>query len=201
MDKRQVNSECNTSGGSEEVKLTEEEYTDLCRKVKSNMARSQGDKEKKMPQKGSCKKASKKARPTGVYGEVAQRRGQEPVKLPQRNNGGSNPPLSTKPSKYKNKKVVVQGIIFDSQKEGYRYLELLSLEKAGIITNLERQVKYPFEVNNVKIGYYLADFAYKEGDKTYVEDVKSEFTRKLPVYRLKKKLMLACHGIEIKEVK
>jgi len=33
-----------------------------------------------------------------------------------------------------------------------------------------------------------------------VEDVKSEFTRKDPVYRLKYKLMKACHGIDIREV-
>ena len=33
-----------------------------------------------------------------------------------------------------------------------------------------------------------------------LEDVKSAFTRKDPVYRLKNKLMKACHGIDIREV-
>jgi len=33
-----------------------------------------------------------------------------------------------------------------------------------------------------------------------IEDVKSPVTRKLPAYRLKKRLMLACHGITIVEV-
>jgi hypothetical protein len=47
---------------------------------------------------------------------------------------------------------------------------------------------------------YISDFVYLENGQKIVEDVKSEYTRKLPVYRLKKKLVKAVHGIDIKEV-
>lgn len=45
-------------------------------------------------------------------------------------------------NKYHSKKVEVGGIIFDSKKEAKRYSELLLLEKAGAISELQRQVKY-----------------------------------------------------------
>lgn len=107
-----------------------------------------------------------------------------------------------KQSKYRNKKTQVDGIKFDSIKEANRYKELKLLQKAGEIGFLERQVVYELEVNNEKVCAYVADFVYvetKTGEKI-VEDVKSEFTRKLPIYRQKKKLMKAIHQIEIKEV-
>lgn len=44
--------------------------------------------------------------------------------------------------KYRNKKVEVDGILFDSKKEANRYMELKLLEKAGEITDLKRQVRY-----------------------------------------------------------
>ena len=47
-----------------------------------------------------------------------------------------------KPSKYKNRKVQVDGIIFDSAKEANRWKELEMLEKAGKIEDLRRQEKY-----------------------------------------------------------
>ena len=55
-------------------------------------------------------------------------------------------------------------------------------------------------INGVKVCTYIADFTYEELGGVVVEDVKSEFTRKDPVYRLKNKLMKACHGIDIREV-
>ena len=45
-------------------------------------------------------------------------------------------------SKYKAKKVTVDGIEFASLHEAYRYRELVLLERAGQIQNLRRQVKY-----------------------------------------------------------
>ena len=47
-------------------------------------------------------------------------------------------------SKYHSKKITIDGMTFDSQKEYKRWCELRLLEKAGEITNLQRQV--PFEV-------------------------------------------------------
>lgn len=44
---------------------------------------------------------------------------------------------------------------------------------------------------------YLADFVYEKGSQTIVEDVKG---MKTDVYKIKRKLMLYFHGIQIKEV-
>ena len=107
-----------------------------------------------------------------------------------------------KKSKYGNRKTEYNGIQFDSQKECSRYKQLLLQQKAGHIAFLELQVRFDLTANGEKIGVYISDFTYiltETGEKV-VEDVKSEMTRKLPVYRLKKKLMAACYNIEIKEV-
>ena len=47
-----------------------------------------------------------------------------------------------KKAKYLNRKVTINGEIFDSQKEYKRFCELSLLEKAGAITDLQRQVKF-----------------------------------------------------------
>ena len=106
--------------------------------------------------------------------------------------------------KYKNQKVTCNGIKFDSKKEANRYSELLLLERAGAITNLELQV--PFElIPNQKINgkvveracKYVADFSYTENGQRVVEDTKGFRTAE---YIIKRKLMLYVHGIRIKEV-
>ncbi len=102
--------------------------------------------------------------------------------------------------KYLNKKVVVGDTKFDSQKEALRWGELRLLERAGEITDLEVQPKFPLLVAGTKVGTYTADFRYKEKGKVVVEDVKSPATRKNPVYRLKARLMLALYRIRIQEV-
>ena len=101
-------------------------------------------------------------------------------------------------SKYKNIKTEVDGIVFDSKAEARRYAELRLLEKANEISDLRLQ--YPFEckINKKKICTYRADFDYYEGDQWVVEDVKGFKTQ---VYRLKKKLVEALYGVEIREVK
>jgi len=101
-------------------------------------------------------------------------------------------------SKYRNIKTEVDGIVFDSKAEAKRYMELKILEKANEISDLRLQ--YPFEckINEKKICTYKADFDYYEGDQWVIEDVKGFRTQ---VYKLKKKLVEALHGIEIREVK
>ena len=71
-----------------------------------------------------------------------------------------NPKLRGSRPKYGNKKVVVQGIKFDSKWESQRYLYLKSLERAGTIKDLELQVRFNLEVNGQKICAYVADFCY-----------------------------------------
>ena len=110
-----------------------------------------------------------------------------------------NPKRRGSRPKYGNKKVTVQGINFDSKWESERYLYIKSLERAGRVRNLELQVRFALEVNGQKICTYIADFRYEKenanGDwETIVEDAKGVET---PEFKLKKKLMKACLGIEI----
>jgi hypothetical protein len=104
-------------------------------------------------------------------------------------------------NKYNNIKTVINGITFDSKKEAAYYGILKLKQKAGLIDRFEMQVRYDLVVHNIKIGFYKADFVtYKHGKVFEVIDVKSEMTKKLPVYRLKKKLMKAIYGIDIVEI-
>jgi len=110
-----------------------------------------------------------------------------------------NPKRRGSRPKYGNKKVTIDGIKFDSKWEGERYLYIKSLERAGRVKDLELQVRYNLIVNEQKICAYIADFRYKREDKDgewheIVEDAKGVET---PEFKLKKKLMKACLGIEI----
>ena len=92
-------------------------------------------------------------------------------------------------NKFRAKKTVVDGIRFDSKKEGHRYLELKALLRIGAITDLEVQPKIDLIVNGKKIGFYRGDFRYNTSQgETVLEDVKSPIT-KTPVYKLKKKIL------------
>jgi hypothetical protein len=104
--------------------------------------------------------------------------------------------------KYRNRKTVIDNITFDSRKEAIRYTELKVLEAAGTISNLQRQTKFLLlpKQGNERPVHYLADFTYQIDNKLICEDVKSPYTRKLPLYILKRKLMKYFHQIEIQEV-
>ena len=104
--------------------------------------------------------------------------------------------------KYANKPVVDGGLRFDSTGEFKRWCVLRLLEKGHAIKNLERQKRYKMEVNGVHICTYVADFAYSEylamfGWQDVVEDFKSPATMS-PIFAIKRKLMKACHGIEVR---
>lgn len=114
------------------------------------------------------------------------------------------PKPKKKKAKYNNEKVEYQGITFDSRKEYKRYRELLLLQKSGLIGLLQMQVSFLLipKSETERECKYVADFVYidaKSGAKI-VEDVKSEMTRKLPTYVMKRKLMASIHKIQIKEV-
>lgn len=99
--------------------------------------------------------------------------------------------------KYKNNPTVIAGIRFASHLEAERYLELRAMASTGLIRDLRLQVPFTLEVNCLPICKYVADFVYEREDGTrVVEDAKGVQT---PLYRLKKKLMQAVHGIEVKE--
>jgi hypothetical protein len=102
-----------------------------------------------------------------------------------------------KRNKYGNRRVEVDGIKFDSQKEARYYEELMLRYRAGDLKLVLLQV--PFILPG-PVKYY-ADFLTIDNDGRFeVIDVKSEATRKNRVYINKKKQMKAVWGIEIKEV-
>lgn len=86
--------------------------------------------------------------------------------------------------KYRNRKVTVDGVTFDSKGEYARWCELQLLESAGTIRNLERQKRIALlSHTGVKVAECRIDFAYFEGEKRIWEDFKSPATRKLPTWR------------------
>lgn len=108
-------------------------------------------------------------------------------------------------NKYSNTKCkCANGHIHDSKKEAKRCNELAILERAGIIQNLQQQVKFVL-IPSQKLGgkvaerecSYYADFVYTENGRQVVEDTKGV---KTDAYKIKKKLMLYVHGIVIKEL-
>lgn len=103
-------------------------------------------------------------------------------------------------SKYLNKKCEYDGLKFDSLKERNRYIELKALQQAGSISHLKCQPVFKYLTDDKKkVSFkYIADFDYCTDDGVYmVEDVKSPMTAKLPVFRLKKKLIEDRFKIEI----
>ena len=101
--------------------------------------------------------------------------------------------------KYGNRKITRDGIEFDSIKECQRYCELKLMQRAGVISDLQMQVKYeliPAQRINGKVVEravdYIADFVYQQNGETVVEDTKGFRTKD---YILKRKLMLWIHSI------
>ena len=128
--------------------------------------------------------------------------------------------------KYHNKKTYTSdGILHDSRREANRWSELCLLQKAGKISELQRQVRFeliPAQYEDVYTGefykrgdrkgqpklkriclensvVYVADFVYKDHDtgQIIVEDAKGQRTKE---YIIKRKLMLYLKGIRIKEI-
>ena len=112
-------------------------------------------------------------------------------------------------SKYHNVKTtrLVDGkrALFDSQREAHRWDELVLLQRAGKISDLERQKRYrlipaqygPDGKLIEKPCDYIADFVYRENGRVVVEDAKGKRTDS---YIIKRKLLLRVFGIRIVEV-
>lgn len=110
--------------------------------------------------------------------------------------------------KFLNVKVEADGLRFDSKKERDRWMQLQEMERAGLISDLRRQVAFElapavrFEGERKKKPAirYFADAVYVEAGRTVIEDTKSKITREDAVYRLKKHLMLSVLNLEIREI-
>ncbi len=111
-------------------------------------------------------------------------------------------------NKYRAWRRMLDGIMFASQAEAARYLELKLLQRAGKIEQLELQPRYTLDIVALKsggdvryCGHYTADFRYIDPvtGEVIVEDVKSPPTR-TTAYRLRKRLVEAIYGVKIREV-
>lgn len=112
-------------------------------------------------------------------------------------------------SKYGAKRTKIDGVTFDSKAEARHYLELKALEKAGKIEKLVCHPAYRIEFNGTFICRVELDFTFFEKvdsrahcrtDSGYLEvfeDVKGVDTA---VSRLKRKLLKAFYGIEVRVI-
>lgn len=123
-------------------------------------------------------------------------------------------------NKCRNRKVKTSdGIVHDSIKELRRWKELQLLERAGLIKDLKRQVKFvliPAQREQGTIGKrggikqgklierelsYIADFVYTENGKMVVEDAKGyKGGTVYALFVIKRKLMLYVHNIKVREI-
>jgi hypothetical protein len=103
---------------------------------------------------------------------------------------------TVKRSKYGNVKKIVDGLKFDSTREANRFTELMLKHKAGLIS--KPILQYEFKLVGCS---YVCDFLYLDYEKKdfVVEDVKSEATRKISTYIIKKKQMKEIYNITILE--
>ena len=105
-------------------------------------------------------------------------------------------------NKYGNRKVRVDGILFDSEAEAIRYGQLKLMEKAGSISSLAMKPVFVLAPAVTIAGKkkaalrYVADFGYYENGQQITEDVKGYLT---DVFKIKRHLMMSVHNIEIRE--
>lgn len=97
---------------------------------------------------------------------------------------------------------------YDSRKESKRAEILKLLQRQGLISDLQEQVKFELLPKQEILGFngkiicgrramnYFADFTYYENGIFVVEDSKGFLT---PTYKQKKRLMERVYGIKIKE--
>ena len=97
---------------------------------------------------------------------------------------------------------------WDSKTEFLRYVELLDMQRRGLIHSLQRQVKYEIipaikvqkeialktktklvERIDEKPAHYTCDFQYEQDGVLVIEDAKSDATRREKDYVLRRKLM------------
>ena len=122
--------------------------------------------------------------------------------------------------KYFSKKVRNEHGNFDSKDEFDRYLYLKHMEDTGVISYLKRQVRFEIipklirkekiqlktkvkEVDRVEeiAAHYTADFCYIDNEGKYIiEELKSDYTKNLADYILRRKLikrMIFLHNEEV----
>ena len=113
---------------------------------------------------------------------------------------------ATRKSKYKNRITEVDGHKFHSAKEANYYRTYKALEKRGVIRDLELQPRFDIVINGQKVGFYKADFAYRDKRQEgrhigwsckRIIDVKGIDTA---LSRFKRKCVEALYGIKVEIV-
>ena len=121
--------------------------------------------------------------------------------------------------KYGNKKIKNAFGTYDSELEWSRHIFLSNRQKEGEISGLRRQVEYLLipaqygtEIRHLKTKdkevrvllerpcSYIADFVYERNGKTVVEDGKGAKEIITETAKIKKKLLLWVHGIELRYI-
>jgi len=104
--------------------------------------------------------------------------------------------------KYNAVRTEVDGISFASKKEARRYGELKLLERAGEISHIRLQTRWPLicghlimKTSTRRDMVYVSDFDYHENDELIIEDCKGMRTE---LYKLKRAIMEA-NGYQIRE--
>lgn len=119
-----------------------------------------------------------------------------------------------KRSKYGNRKVVRDGIKFDSEREAARFAELKVLRAMGKIRDLRLQANFTLvegyttiDGERIKPMVYRADFTYERaaepdcnGTVYWLREVEDAKGAKTKDYLLKKKLMQDKYNITVREV-
>ncbi len=103
-------------------------------------------------------------------------------------------------SKFNAMRTIVDGVKFASKREAEDWCDLKQRERAGEISNLQRQVSYELFAYSqgapVKVCTYIADFVFfdREKNSEVVADSKGISTAE---FKLKAKLFKANYGKEI----
>jgi hypothetical protein len=106
-------------------------------------------------------------------------------------------------SKYRNKTCIIDGIKFQSIKEGARYSELKLLKRAGLIKDFACQPMFVLQDGyrrkdgkKIIAIKYFADFKVEYPDgRVEIEDVKSPATAKKESFLIKRKLLEAKYDL------
>ena len=121
--------------------------------------------------------------------------------------------------KYGNNKIKNAFGTYDSELEWSRFIFLSNRQKEGEISDLRRQVEYLLipaqygtEIKHLKTKdkevrvllerpcSYIADFVYERNGETIVEDCKGAKEVITEAAKIKKKLLLWVHGIELRYI-
>lgn len=130
---------------------------------------------------------------------------------------GATPKEKKEPKQNKYRAQKVEGCLndgtphtFDSVKEFDRYQQLALMERAGEISDLQVQKKFPLvppqklSDGSILRGMdYICDFAYMQGGEQRIEDVKgykNPASAAYRVFQIKKKLMKWIHNVEVYEI-